>query len=158
MKLNRFFVTSLLLIANSVMLAVTAVTFFLNRTVFWVELAACVVVLVITALRLHTLQKQTARYLRGVAETLDENEREALQRFPFPVMVLNELGTVEWYSDLCRDVVLEGREVYNLPVSEVLDGVPLKTLARRHFADVTVGMKRSDVCVSPWENSGGWAL
>ena len=78
----------------------TGVTFFLNRTVFFVELVALATAAAFAGWRILRIQRSISRYMSRILRQLNQADQDSLAAFPLPVLVLSDEGEVIWYLSL----------------------------------------------------------
>lgn len=98
----------LLLICGA--LAVTS--FFSGSKWPWVFVGLFLVMLLVTVVRFHFIRKDAYRLLVDVAARLDSPEKEALNRFPLPVLVVGEKREILWYSESFRSHIMGKYDLY----------------------------------------------
>lgn len=144
-------ITPSLILLTAVLAAAVAASFFLNRTVFYIELAVLVLVLGFVLVRLHRMKKDMMRYIERVAGHLNHAEQNALSQFPLPAVVCSAEGAVVWYNDSFRHQVMDGEESFGAPVGVVTNGCQMRELQKKRTLDVALGGRRYMVYVSEIE-------
>ena len=132
----------------AVLLVTVGATFFLNRIVFYIALAAAALAVAFAVWRLSRMNRDIRRYLTRVADGLDQTEQAALSAFPMPAVVCSREGEVVWYNERFRTEVLDGSDVYGAPVDDLTGGLPLADLLRRQPADAAYGGRKYTVYAS----------
>lgn len=130
------------------LLVITAVTFFLNRTVFIVEAIGVSVVLLILFIRIGILKHDLNRYVIRVTKFLDQTNVESLSKFPLPVMSVTFTGEVVWYNQLFRNEVLNQKDVMTWSLEKVFDGVRMDTVKSGNPLNLTYNQKMYSVYIS----------
>ena len=74
----------LLLICGALLVA----SFLLNDKFTWVFAALFIIMLLVTIIRYRFMRRDIYRFLGEVAQTLDADNREILNRFPLPVLLV----------------------------------------------------------------------
>ena len=149
MKNRRFWnLTPIVWVMAIVLALLVGTTFFLNRIVFYVELAVGIVTLVYIFWHLGRTQRDIGRYLTRIAGSLNQSDQEALSNFPLPVVVASSVGEVLWYNGLFRNQVLDGNEAYGELVETLTGGVTVRDFQKKKFVDVTHAGRRYTMYVS----------
>lgn len=142
MKLKNFrSVLPAVWICGGLAVLLLLLVFFLNRIAFYAAAAVTLPLLAFCVFRLVYLQRDIRRYMQGVAETLNRQDREALSTAPMPVAVVSDRNEVVWYNNLFRQEVLGGVDAYGAPLSRVFEGLSAGKLAGRFLPKVTAGNK-----------------
>ena len=141
-------ITPSLILLTAVLTAVVAATFFLNRVVFYVELAVLALVLAYVLVRNRQLKRDMMRYVERVAGHLNHAEQSALAQFPLPAVVCSAEGEVIWYNDPFRHQVMNGEETFGAPVGTVTNGCQMRDIQKKKTLDVPFGNRRYMVYVS----------
>lgn len=120
-------------------MALVLTTLFLNVYVFWVEAAVLLFVLLYIFLRTAKIQNDVHAFLRYMGDLLTSTQRSILTDFPIPVIVVNDEREIVWYNPLCRDVVLDGRDLFGYSIDDVIpkldvDGEIRTKGIRLHYA------------------------
>ncbi len=149
MKRKRFWsITPTVFLLGAMLLAVSGVTYFLNPTVFYVEIALVIPVLVFAVWRSGRIRYDINRYLARIANHLNQADQESLTNFPMPVVVGSANGEVIWYNELFRNQVLDGNEVFGESIGAVTDGCSIRDIQKKKFVDVQFGGRRYTVFIS----------
>lgn len=126
------------------LLSLTA-TFFVHRGLFYIQLAATIVVGALSVWHLLHRRRLFARYLSRLAQHLKQVNAEELENSPFPVMAMTEEGEVLWYNDLFRTQVLKKRDVIGETAAPFLGNVAPEELRHRSELQATYDGRRYTV-------------
>ena len=110
----------------------------------WAFVGAFLTVLVLTVVRVATIRRDAHRLLQDVAHHLDVSDREALDRFPLPVLVVGTSREVFWYSDSFRSRVLDGNDLYGSSLDSITS-VPVENFYLPSGVDVSYGERHYTV-------------
>lgn len=127
----------------------TGATFFLNRTVFYVEAVLVVFTLGLGVWRFAGLKRDIHRYLMRISGQLDQTSQDALASFPLPVAVGSSQGEVLWYNDSFRNQVLDGTDAFGDPLETIMGNLKIKELQKKRFVDIQVLCRSYTVYISP---------
>ena len=97
----------------------TAASFFFGNEWMWVFAGAFAVMLIVTIIRFRFIRRDSFRLLGEIAKQLDTPDREALNRFPLPVLVVGERREILWYSESFRAHVLGDYDIYGSSLDEI---------------------------------------
>ncbi len=147
-KKNFWSVTPAVGLLAGVLLLTVGAIFFLNRWVFYIALGLAAVSIAFAVWRLTRMDRDIRRYLARVADGLDQTEQVALGAFPMPVVVCGREGEVIWYNERFRGEVLDGNDVYGVPVEDLTGGTALADIVRRQRADVACHGRKYTVYAS----------
>ncbi len=86
--------------------------YFANKTLFWVQLALFFIVLVAVLFEKFVSQRDVHRFYDHISDMLSSSKQESLSRFPFPVVVANDIHEIIWYNDKFRNDVIGGEDIY----------------------------------------------
>lgn len=123
----------------------TGVTFFLNRTVFFVELVALAAAAAFAGWRILRIQRSISRYMSRILRQLNQADQDSLAAFPLPVLVLSDEGEVIWYNGLFRSHVLDGEEAFGDSVGRMTGGKTMQEVAKRRQLEVVCGGRQYTV-------------
>lgn len=132
-------VTPLLWVLSGALVVFLVPVFFLNRPVFYGQLAVTVLLIAGVLWRQMALQRDMRRYLQGVADSLNRQDRESLESTPVPVLLISATGEVVWYNTLFRKEVLGGEDVYGAALDTVFNELRTEQLSRRFLPRVARG-------------------
>lgn len=150
MKKGRFwYIFPSILWPSLALLGCVIASFFINRTAFYVELAATLLVFAFLIWRSVRMQYDIKRYLTRTAGLLNQADKEALEAFPLPVSVCTFEGEILWYNGLFQRHIVPGKSVFGEPASTVLPDVDVQALAEHPFVDITLGEHQYTVYISP---------
>lgn len=144
-KRKLWSVTPIAAVLTAVLLLVVGVTFFLNRTVFYIELGVSAAASGLAAWWLVQMKRDIHKTLSGVAASLNQSEQVSLEAFPLPVVVCSESSEVIWYNEQFRTQVLISGEAYGEELTTVTGGVKLEEFQKKKSADVSCGGRRFTV-------------
>lgn len=140
-KWRNFWVVSPILIALcAALVAVLIPVFFLHRTLFYIQLVLTVLLIGATVWHAQRLQRSIRRYLSCVANSLDQDDRQALENSPLPVALATDMGEIVWYNSLFRNDVLAGEDAYGTSLYDRFEGLAADRLGRRYLPCVTHGV------------------
>jgi c-di-AMP phosphodiesterase-like protein len=144
----------LIALAATLLLAVAA-TYFLNRSLFYIELAALVLVFGFAAVWMAKKRSGIRRTLETVAESLAQSDREALSGSPFPGVACTSQGEILWYNRRFASEVLKNRDMLGEPLSAVTGGVGLSGIAGRETVEVSFGRRSYTAYISSVMSENG---
>lgn len=119
MKKRIIFQRPLIAVLLMVLLAFTAIMYFVNTTLFWVELALFFIALFCVVFERVMAQRDVHKFYDYIADTLSTSKQESLSRFPFPVVVANDKREIIWYNDKFRSDVISGEDIYCEDASKI---------------------------------------
>lgn len=165
MKSKRpYLMTGLLCGLLAVLSIQTLVAWWLSRPWFYVSMVLTLAALVCTVVCCMRMKSTFREYLSRIADDLDATDRDALARFPLPVLVGSAAGSVLWYNNaFAKDVLGEG-EAYGETLSTLTGGHTLAEISKKRMIDVVYNGKRysvfrnrlrdgSDICLYYVENT-----
>lgn len=127
----------------------TGATFFLNRTVFYVEAVLVIILLGFGIWRFARLKKDIQRYLIRISGQLDQTSQDALAAFPLPVAVGSAQGEILWYNEIFHNQVLDGTEAFGDPLETIIGNMNTKDLQKKRFVDIQILRRSYTVYISP---------
>lgn len=133
MKKSIWIVKPVLILLTVTCVALTLVSWFLDRRLFIIELILTLAVLIYSVVRLRRMQRDMSRYIHTIQNSLDVAHQKTLYMFPFPVFVVSEQQEIVWYNDSFCMQVLGGEDSYGVRVSTLFEGLD----ARRVCEDKT---------------------
>lgn len=142
-------ISPVVVLLAAALVVVTGATFFLNRTVFYVEAGAAVLLLCFGVWRFARLKRDIQRYLMRISGQLDQTSQDALSAFPLPVAVGSSQGEILWYNDSFRNQVLDGTDAYGDPLETITGSMKVKDLQKKRFVDIQVLRRSYTVYISP---------
>lgn len=136
----------------------TVVMWWFSRVWFFVSLVLLICCVAGTVA--YWLKSKTAfrEYLSHIAKQLDGADRDALARFPLPVVAGTAAGAVLWYNDAFRTEVLGGEEAYGATLSEITGGHTLAELNKKRVVDVAYNDKKYSVFLNRLPDNGDICL
>ncbi len=144
-KHNLWDWTTMMVIMPILLLLLVGVTFFLNRSVFYIELVVAAAAVLVTVWQYVSRKKEIRRALARVADSLDQTEQDSLAACPLPVLVSSSSGEILWYNELFRAQVLISGEAYGDPLTTVTGGLSPDAFSDKKAADVAFGDRQFTV-------------
>ena len=130
----------LLLICGALLVA----SFLLNDKLTWLFAVLFIIMVLVTVLRFRFLRSDAYRFMSEVAQSLDTDDREVLNRFPLPVLMVGSKREVLWYNDPFRANVLGDYDLYGGSLDDIT-----KTLVESFYlpngVDLSYAMKHYTV-------------
>lgn len=118
----------------------TAASFFSGNEWMWFFSGAFIVMLIVTAVRFKMISRDTFLLLRDIAKRLDVPDKEALNRFPLPVLVVGQRREILWYSESFRGRVLGEGDLYGSSLDEITH-TPIESFYLPNGVDLSYGDK-----------------
>ena len=118
----------------------TAASFFSGNEWMWAFAGAFVVMLIVTIIRFRFIRRDSFRLLGEIAKRLDTSDREVLNRFPRPVLVVGEKREILWYSESFRAHVLGDYDLYGSSLDEI-SRTPVESFYLPNGVDLSYGGK-----------------
>lgn len=118
----------------------TAASFFSGNEWMWAFAGAFVVMLIVTIIRFRFIRRDSFRLLGEIAKRLDTSDREVLNRFPLPVLVVGEKREILWYSESFRAHVLGDYDLYGSSLDEI-SRTPVESFYLPNGVDLSYGGK-----------------
>ncbi len=118
----------------------TVASFFSGNEWIWVFAGAFAVMLIVTVIRFRFIRRDSFRLLGEIAKRLDTPDREALNRFPLPVLVVGERREILWYSESFRANVLGDYDIYGSSLDEI-SRTPVESFYLPNGVDLSYGGK-----------------
>ncbi len=118
----------------------TVASFFSGNEWIWVFAGAFAVMLIVTVIRFRFIRRDSFRLLGEIAKRLDTPDREALNRFPLPVLVVGERREILWYSESFRTNVLGDYDIYGSSLDEI-SRTPVESFYLPNGVDLSYGGK-----------------
>ena len=118
----------------------TVASFFSGNEWIWVFAGAFAVMLIVTVIRFRVIRRDSFRLLGEIAKRLDTPDREALNRFPLPVLVVGERREILWYSESFRANVLGDYDIYGSSLDEI-SRTPVESFYLPNGVDLSYGGK-----------------
>jgi len=141
-------VSPIVMLFGLLSLLLLVLLFFFNRTVFLVAAAVSVPVWCYGIWRLGYLRKDIRRYLAGITDHLNQQDRTALENTPIPIVVVSDSSEIVWYNDLFRREVLRSNDSLGLSLNEVFPNLSAGQLAGRVLPQVVCGNSTYAVYIS----------
>lgn len=111
----KMYLVILLLICG----ALVAASFFMSSKLVWVFAALFVVMLVFTIIRFLFIRRDAYRVLSDVARSLDPDDKDVVNRFPLPVLLVSDKREILWYNESFRGRVLGEYDLYGSSLDEI---------------------------------------
>ncbi len=105
--------------------------FFVHRTVFWFAAFVSVLVWAYGIYRLFGLKRDLHRYVRGLGEQLNYQNREELEETPLPIVLISEQDEIVWYNELFHREVLGGTDRLGEGIHTVFPTISSSQLSAR---------------------------
>lgn len=106
--------------------ALVCLAFSFNFYLFAAVAILAVVNIIYTLVSVVNFRKRSYRYLEFLSYSLDVSQRENLDRFPLPSVSLNADGRILWYNDFFKNEILDGKDVIEVPITEIVNGLQPK--------------------------------
>ena len=112
MKKRIIFQRPVIAVLLTVLAAFTVMMYFVNNTLFWVQLSIFLIMFTAVLFEKFISQKDVHKFYDHMADMLSSSKQESLSRFPFPVVVANDQHEIIWYNDKFRNDVIGGEDIY----------------------------------------------
>ncbi len=116
-RINLF--TPSLVVLLVLCVGMTAVSWFMDRRLFYLEAALLLAALIYILIDMRNSKKTMHRVLTQMGELLSDTQRGVLTSIPLPVVVTQEDGDILWYNELFRDEVLAQIDSYGINLAEI---------------------------------------
>ncbi|WP_312645105.1 DHH family phosphoesterase [Hydrogenoanaerobacterium sp.] len=100
-----------------------------DRTLFYVEAALTITVILFVIIRLRNIQKDIKSFLQNMGQTLTSAQKETLTSFPIPVLVASRKGEIIWYNTLFQKSALGQDDMYGCNIDEIIPNIDMDHLA-----------------------------
>lgn len=130
----------LLLVCGALLVA----SFLWNTRLSWLFAVLFAVVLLVTIVRYRFIRRDSYRFLADLAQKLDSDDRETLNRFPLPVLMVGAKREVLWYNDSFRGSVLGGYDLYGSVLDEITK-TPVESFYLPNGVDLSYAAKHYTV-------------
>lgn len=110
--------------------------YFFTWGLVWLLMAAFVLI------KGYLISRDNERFFTCLRESLFGAQKDSLARFPMATIVARENGEIVWVNDQCRDMVLEGKDLFHQSLFQLLPEVDFQA---EHFdsgINVTVGRRQ----------------
>ena len=112
MKKRIIFQRPVIAVLLTVLAAFTVMMYFVDNTLFWVQLSIFLIMFTAVLFEKFISQKDVHKFYDHMADMLSSSKQESLSRFPFPVVVANDQHEIIWYNDKFRNDVIGGEDIY----------------------------------------------
>lgn len=129
--------------------AVTVLSFFFSRTLFYISLVFLIVGAIFVIWRYGRIRYDIRRFISRISDNLNQGERDSLAAFPLPVAVCSSKSEVIWYNEDFRTQVLDYQETYGEAVDTILPGVNAADMQKLHCVDIVLNHRCYSVYISP---------
>ena len=130
MKGKRFWtIKTHLFILLSLCFVLSVLLWGVNKLVFLAAVTVTVVYGIWLLISFRRMGKMISKLLSAEAKRLSGSEREALETFPQPALVVTGRREIAWYNEMFRERVLEGRDVYGSNL-DAITGAKLSDFCR----------------------------
>ena len=136
---RAWLVTPVLAVLCAALVLFLIPVYFHDPILFYVQAALTAVLIGVTIWHICHLRRGMRRYLGGVARSLAQNDREALENTPVAVALVSDTGEVLWYNTLFREEILGDEEVYGKAIDELFAELTAEALKTRYLPSVTRG-------------------
>lgn len=126
----------------------TLLSAFVNIYLFYLEALLLICVTMYVLFKLRGFQQDMYAFLSYLSDNLTLTRRESLENIPFPILVADKNGKIVWYNRRCKDDVLQGEDLFGLPVSDVVAGADPADPARVQGSGIRYKNKLYTVHVS----------
>ena len=122
------------------LIAVSAIflimTCFFSLQIFLIELVLFLVVLSYVLIGTIRLQRNIQYFLKKMGSTLTSAQREALTDFPMAACVVDDSFKVIWYNQLFSEKVVGDRDMFCVPVEQVVGTLDMEKLCSPQGVDI----------------------
>ena len=127
----------------------TAVLYWNSFSLFWLPIAVFLLLLVCLAILIVRIRHVYTGWLRRLASALDPEGRSAIQRFPMPVLLVGENGSVLYANDLfAHQVLSDATLVFGKPVTDLFEELSADALSSKSQLDLVYGDRKYTVFIS----------
>lgn len=116
-----------------------------------VELCAWIIVSLVALFLLRYFRRRAANPAQRLNSALDLTQREAVERFPLPVVAADGAGNIIWDNDLFRARVLGDQELQLNQIGSLIGDITLPELADIGSTPITYGDRMYTIYVSALE-------
>lgn len=78
-------------------------------------------------------KKQLAKYVEGLSNEFDSAAKHAIFNMPFPLVIIDEKGSISWYNTPFLDMIVE-EEILNERIYDLVPGIHMEELLNREEA------------------------
>ena len=116
---------------------------------WWISTILLVLAALAVVLTVFKFRRLLTNRLRCLVRRLDSKDRETLNTFPFPTLLVDGEGEILYYNDLFNTQLLDGADdALGHPAWEFLSGLKQDELAKGGTQDVVCGSRKLTVYIS----------
>jgi len=132
------------IVATLMLLAavLAGMTFFFDRTLFYISASLVLVAFVAVLIMLRLLRGRTRRLLAEISEHVRHSMGGAFSELPAPVLTVYGGREIVWYNKLSAQRVFNGKDMLGADISEVLPGISVAQTSPPEGYDVEYGNKQ----------------
>ena len=119
--------------------------YFVNTTLFYIQLCATMIVGALSIWRITRRRYLFSRYLERLSKHLKQVDETELENSPFPVLAITDAGEILWYNRLFRQDVLGGADKIGDAAGALLGDTPVEALRHHTVLDVHYNGRRYSV-------------
>lgn len=117
--------------------AITALTAFFDRTLFYIAGPILLVGILLVFIKLKNVNKDIATFLTDMGKSIDVMQKDTLIGFPLPVIITDDKGEIMWHNTKAGALSAEEIVLYGCHITDIIGEVDYKT----KMTDKGIGVK-----------------
>lgn len=83
---------------------------------------------------LHYREEQWTKYIEGLSEEFDSATKHAVFNMPFPLVMLEENGTISWYNTRFLDMT-EEKDILNEKIDDLVPKLVIEDISKNNYSE-----------------------
>ncbi len=137
-----------------IMVVFTAMAAVYDKRIFAIQLVITLAAVAFGIWRLFSARRDSRKFLEYLGGRLGAVRSDALIKFPMPVAVTDESGTIIWTNSLFHEDVMKGDECFGKPVDEVFENYDFEKVFAPGGCEVICHGGSYSVCATSSEDLG----
>lgn len=152
MKNRAWFTIPFILVFSVVMMVFACISLAFSKTLFFIEGIIAFVGIIASLIIYLSFNSYVRNTVKGAVNATRSADEKYLERFGFPVAVINESDEIIRYNPAFSAVFCKETEVFGTPVSMIVKDKSVEELCSSKGADIEVGEQKFTVYANPLDS------
>lgn len=121
----------------AIMYGLAAISFFWNKTIFFIELSVATMAMIISAVFIFRFKTYAQTTLNSAALSLGTKKDNVLNNFSIPIVLVGKFGEIAWANTKFLTTIEKSENCIGIDIKLFTSGIPINRILRRDKTDVS---------------------